>query len=308
MTTETEQLQRLITGMRTAYAAGENVMAWARETTGASANDTLATLIAYDLQTGSYTAGVRADPQTNDRWCAQLAVILAPFVTADRTLMEVGCGEATTLAGVLAQLPAKPRQAHGFDLSWSRCQAGLSWLADKGETASLFVGDLFGIPLGDESVDVVYTSHSLEPNGGREEAALRELLRVARHAVVLIEPLYELAGPDAQARMLRHGYVRNLKTAAERLGARVTEHRLLDFIRHTQNPAGLVLIEKTPIAETGSGKGASPALAWRCPLTHTSLRDAGDTFVSDNTGIVYPVMRGIPMLRGEHAVVASQLH
>jgi hypothetical protein len=301
MSTETEQLQRLITGMRTAYAAGENVMARAREITGATSNATLATLIAYDLQTGSYTRGVRADPQTNERWCAQLAGILTPFVSGDRTLLEVGCGEATTLAGVLHHLPVKPRQALGFDLSWSRCHAGLDWLAVNRQTASLFVGDLFGIPLEDASVDVIYTSHSLEPNGGRESAALQELIRVARRAVVLVEPLYELAGPEAQERMRRHGYVRNLKENAERLGARVTQHRLLDFIRHPHNPAGLILIEKTPSVSSGDP-------AWRCPLTHTPLRHAGDTYVSDSTGIVYPVMRGIPLLRAEHAVVASQLH
>jgi SAM-dependent methyltransferase len=231
-----------------------------------------------------------------------VAGLLVPLVSVDRTLLEIGCGEATTLAGVLEHLPVRPREVLGFDLSWSRCQAGLDWLAARRQSAQLFVGDLFEIPLDDGAVDVIYTSHSLEPNGGREEAALRELFRVARHAVVLVEPLYELAGSEAQERMRRHGYVRNLAATAERLGANVTQHRLLDFIRHPHNPAGLVMIEKK------AAEAAPGPLAWRCPLTHTALRPAGDTYVSDSTGIVYPVLRGIPMLRAEHAVVASRLH
>jgi ubiquinone/menaquinone biosynthesis C-methylase UbiE len=36
------------------------------------------------------------------------------------------------------------------------------------QQADLVVADLFHIPFADNSVDVVYTSHSLEPNGGRE--------------------------------------------------------------------------------------------------------------------------------------------
>lgn len=67
---------------------------------------------------------------------------------------------------------------HGFDLSWSRISVAQKWLDEKSVKAQLFVGDLFSIPLADRSVDVVYTSHSLEPNGGKEELAIKELLRV----------------------------------------------------------------------------------------------------------------------------------
>lgn len=111
--------------------------------------------------------------------------------------------------------------ALGLDISWSRCTEGQSWLSEKEVAARLFVADLFNIPLEDESVDVIFTSHSIEPNGGREEDALRELMRVARRAVVLIEPIYELANADAQSHMRSHGYVRGLKETAERLGAKV---------------------------------------------------------------------------------------
>lgn len=48
----------------------------------------------------------------------------------------------------------------------------------------------------------------------REEEAIRELMRVARRAVVLVEPIYELANSEAQARMHTHGYVRGLKETA----------------------------------------------------------------------------------------------
>ncbi|MFM6206613.1 hypothetical protein [Planktothrix sp.] len=46
-------------------------------------------------------------------------------------------------------------------------------------------------------------------------------------------------------------------------------------------------------------------ISWSCPLTRTRLEDIGDVFESEETGLVYPVLRGIPMLNPSNAIVAS---
>jgi len=295
------ELGRLILGMRAAYTRGDNVMAYARQAAGALGNSSISALIAYDLQAGTYIAGARANPEGRVLWCGQLSEILDPYITEQNSILEVGCGEATTMAGVLKYLNNAPKHALGFDISWSRCAEGLGWLSENDVSAKLPVADLFDIPLGDASIDVVYTSHSLEPNGGREEKAIRELMRVARHAVVLVEPIYELASSEAQSRMRAHGYVRGLKETAESMGAIVSDYRLLDYTANTLNPSGLVLIEK----ESNEAVGGEPT--WRCPLTHARVSDLGDVFASAQHGLVYPVLRGIPMLRAEHGIVASKI-
>lgn len=294
------ELGRLMLGMRAAFARGENVMEYARQTTGVLGNSPIPTLIAYDLQAGTYVAGARANPEARVLWCDQLADILNPYITKQSSILEVGCGEGTTLAGVLKRLSNTPKHALGFDISWSRCAHGIIWQKENVVSADLFVADLFEIPLDDSSIDVVYTSHSLEPNGGREEAAIKELMRVARRAVVLIEPLYELAGVEAQQRMMAHGYVRGLKKTAEKLGATVRDYRLLDYCGNPLNPSGLVLIEKPATALPESSD-----IQWRCPLTHSALFAHTLGFYSPETGVVYPVLAGIPLLRSSHAVVAS---
>lgn len=301
MKSDAQEVRQLIVGMRAAYARGGNAMEYARNVAGTIGNSVISTLIAYDLQAGSYVADVRKNPEGNSRWCEQLAKIMDPLLTKQSSLLEVGCGEATTLAGVLQRLTNTPKHALGFDISWSRNAVGQGWLSEKGLSARLFVADLFNIPLEDESVDVVYTSHSIEPNGEREEDAIRELMRVARRAVVLVEPIYELANEDAQSRMRSHGYVRGLKETAERLGAIVKDYHLLDHISNPLNPSGSILIEKSGISKAGV------APAWRCPLTHTPISDLGDVFVSEKSGLVYPVLRSIPLLRAEHGVYASKL-
>lgn len=295
------ELGRLIMGMRAAHARGENVMAWSRANFSQAGNALVSTLVAYDLQAGRYVENTRANPNYYTKWCAQLAGLIEPYVEVGDKVMEVGCGEATTLAWVMKELGRHDLSAFGFDVSWSRINVAKEWIAENSVAANLFVSDLFYIPLADNSIDIIYTSHSLEPNGGQEEAALRELLRVARKAVVLVEPIYELATAKAQERMVSHGYVRELKSVAESLGADVVEYGLLDVCENPLNPSGVVLMIKPDpvpmVAET----------IWQCPLTGTSMSDQGDLFLAEKVGMAYPVMRGIPLLRKEHGVVASRV-
>ncbi len=300
MNNESQLLKDMIMGVREAYRRGENAMEYARSTFGQAANSPAITLMAYDLQAGNYVANARANPEYRSRWCGQLARLLDAQLVTGETVLEVGCGEATTLAGVLLALNNRPSEALGFDISWSRCVYGQRWLHEKQVAARLFVSDLFNIPLDDGSVDVVYTSHSLEPNGGREAAAIAELMRVARKAVVLVEPAYEFASDAARARMQAHGYVRDLRGAAESQGFRVIEHRLLEVYGNELNPSGVLVLEK------GVGRSVDDsAPRWRCPVTHTPLTPYAQGYFSRDSGMLYPVLQDIPLLRSEHAVVAS---
>lgn len=301
MSTETDQLGRVISHMRAAFASGGNAMKAARSFLGSEVNDPVATLVAYDLQAGSYIRLARENPDLNRTWGEQIAELLRPFAEKEVSLLEVGSGEATTLAAVLQTLDQSAITALGFDCSWSRVAQGRTWLAEQRVTATTFVGDLFRIPLADESVDIVYTSHSLEPNGGREKEAIRECMRVARTAVILVEPAYELADAVAQARMREHGYVRGLHEAARSCGADVRDYRLLPLSKNPLNPSGVLVLAK------GAPRPRATAPQWQCPLTGAPLDAAGDVFIAREMGVVYPVLRGVPLLRMDHAVVASQI-
>ncbi len=67
---DAELLRLLLIGMREAFQRGDNAMEWARRTLNEGGADTqnrtLATLVAYDLQSGSYVANARQYPED---WC-----------------------------------------------------------------------------------------------------------------------------------------------------------------------------------------------------------------------------------------------
>ena len=80
----------------------------------------------------------------------------------------------------------------------------------------------------------------------------------------------------------------------------ISDYRLLDYASSALNPSGLVLIEK----EFNEAAGGVPT--WRCPLTHTPVSDLGDVFASAESGLVYPVLRGILMLQAQYGIVAPK--
>lgn len=296
------RLKSLLSKMQQAYSAGHNAMSVGRDIEKTAFNNPLITLLGYDLQAGTYVEARRSSAPIilKDK---EIAAFIAPYISEASSVLEVGCGEATTLAGVQIELQDPNINMLGFDVSWSRLKVGCSWLSEHRLNAKLFVANLFNIPLSDSSIDVVYTCHSIEPNGGQEEQALRECFRVARKALVIVEPIYELASAEAQARMRHHGYVTGLEKHCLNLPGKVKYFGLLKNYGSHLNPSGVIVIEKN----CDERQAMQPKIEFSCPITGGLLDDLGDVLFARGYGLAYPVLREIPLLRPEHAVVASRL-
>jgi uncharacterized protein YbaR (Trm112 family) len=283
------------------YRSGTNIMAYLRDTRGQADNDSFAILTSYDMQAGSYVRMVEQDPaiaRMVDRACEKFADIIGRLGCS--TLLEAGVGEATTLAGVVQRLVQRPSHVLGFDLSLSRLLWARHYAERRGVAATWFTGTLEHIPLADSSVDLVFTSHALEPNRGREREILRELHRVARRYVVLREPSDELGSDETRAHIEQHRYVTGLAATARSLGFDLIEHAPWELDPNPRNAAALLIIRKATVdCDPAPPTLVSPVS--RSPLVahHGSLYCAED-------GLVFPTFRGIPCLLAENGVFASQ--
>jgi hypothetical protein len=284
------------------YARGENVMANLRSLSGSSGGKSSNTvediMISYDFQAGSYIRSYEQNPAYLDSYTAELRNVLAQLGPID-TLLEAGCGEATTLSILASSMHTRPVLG-GFDISWSRVKLGQVFAGCRALSASLFCADLFRIPLADRSVDVVYTSHSIEPNGGREREAILELARVARNWLVLLEPAHDLAGEEARGRMESHGYVQDLAATIRSLGLTLVEHRLFPVSANPLNPTGLYLVKIGSTPERATG------FKFQCPVSGTPLEPGPDAYFAPKSFLAYPVLRGVPCLLENNAILATR--
>ena len=212
----------IIGKIREIYERGENILEFLkRENYGP--NDVESIMVSYDFQAGTYTKLAVENAGYLNQFTDAIVEVFAALPTF-KSIMEVGVGEATLMNPLMTKIdPYNNVQKFGFDISWSRVRYARQNSEKAGNSLKLFMASLFEIPLPDNLIDIIYTSHSLEPNGGKEREALKEFYRVARNYLVLLDPDLRNATPKGKARLVRHGYVRNLENQATQLGMKVVE-------------------------------------------------------------------------------------
>lgn len=264
-------------------------------------------MISYDFQAGSYNRQYFINPemkQRRDEITAKMAEIIDSLPCARQSIFEAGVGEATCFGLLLGYLKKQFVFSGGADISWSRIKYAKKFVQEVySESYSgdyLVVGDLFSLPLQDNSIDVLYTCYSLEPNGGHEDELLRECYRVANEYVVLFEPSYEFANEEQRARMKRYGYITHLYQSAKDLGYDVISYDLLGVSIRDEHPLGCMIIHKEPVQEKNR------EIPLGDPITHTPLRRVKDCYYSEDAQLLYPIVGGIPCLTPQQAIVATK--
>lgn len=211
-------------------------------------------------------------------------------------------GEATTLNNVLNKLNKKKYiKTYAFDISWSRIKYAIKNSSENNNKVFHFMGDLFNIPIADNSIDLVYTSHSIEPNGNREKEALLELYRITRKYLILLEPSYKYATEEGKNRMEKLGYVKNLEKIARELGMDIVEERKFGVIQNPLNPTGLIIIKKK--YKTSTNRNNNIMI---CPVSKKSLKKTNkNCYYCEDSMLLYPIVDNIPIFLRQYAVVAT---
>ena len=293
-----------INKLRQAYAKGENITKLLSEKNPELERQEVIE-IAYDIQSGSYTKGALANPERLKRYAREIYELSKDFIFEHDSILDCGAGELTTLSALSQHLPEHTHLL-ACDISLSRLHVGRRFAerAMRGDLAlaiELFVADMGSMPLADRSVDVVFTSHALEPNHGREATLLQELLRIARRHLILFEPSWEHGSEAVQARMEEHGYVRDLPRHIEEAGGSLVSVKPLPHPLNPMNPTYCYIVE---VANQGNRKeSADPP--FQCPRSGFPLQKCSNYWWSTEGGWAYPEIEGISCLRTNHAVLMS---
>lgn len=223
-----------------ALKEGKNIASALRDRLGSDRNTPEIIEIAYDLQAGSYIQFAEDNSDYVRSYARQLAHHLRRHVKASDVLLDIGAGELTNLSFMIDSLDIELGRVIACDISEPRLQLGRLFaerhMGSNFARLETLKADIAKIPLGDQSVDVLTSNHAIEPNGGREEEVLRELLRVSRRKLVLFEPCFEIASEEAQDRMASHAYIRGLGDAAQRAGGILESMTPLEIVNNPLNP------------------------------------------------------------------------
>lgn len=287
--------------LRRLYQEKRNIMEYLRGAEGR--NDASAIMASYDLQAGSYTEAIK-DPvlaRANLAATAALARILDAY--SPQRILHVGTGEAITVSHVVKQMRNQPAHCHGLDLSLSRLLVGQRNIVDWAvPEIRLFLAEMSTLPIRDNAFEVVFSSHSLEPNGGKEAELLAEIYRVCGGHIVLREPSHELGNAATRAHIERHGYVKGLADELRKLGAEIIEHRLWEPNENPNNQAALIIARK-PGATVAEWPDGHPYVS---PVSGGPLQASRDAYFCPTDGLVFPILAGIPCLLPENGIFSSR--
>ena len=290
-----------------AFIQGKNITKFLRDEFGEGNNTAEIIEIAYDLQAGSYIEQTNLNRNVAERHTSQVAEILDTQLSNQSSILDVGTGELTSLGLVLNKIKSPLSQVYAFDISWSRIHKGKTFLADNLHVDNIsiipFVADAKKIPLCSKCIDVVTSDHALEPNGNDLSALLKEIFRVSRHRCVLFEPSYELNSKKGKHRMDKLGYIKNMEGEVNALGGKILDIKPLNNTDNPLNPTACYIIE--PPETQGHGKHSEPKLS--VPGTDYWLVKDDQFYASPDTGLLFPILRDIPVLKCQHGILATSI-
>ena len=267
--------------------------------------DDIINQISYGFQAGTYIDFYNYQKKRKeypDHYYDHIYSKIKKYFKDNYSILEPGVGEGTFTHELINRnrIHFKNISYYGCDYSFSRLLVCKKFLSKHKMVSSLFLSEMSKIGISQNSIDILITHHALEPNRGKEKVIIEEFLNISNKYVILVEPIYELNSKKNKKRMDKYGYVKNLYKICEKLNCEILDYGLLDVCLNPKNLTGIIVLKKKKNTKRNQIK-------FKCLLTKDYLIRKKDFYYNDKAGVIYPVIKNIPILRSEAGIIAPKI-
>jgi SAM-dependent methyltransferase len=297
--------------VKKAYKAKKNISKLLRDKKNLGHNNSEIIEIVYDLQAGSYIEYAEKFYNSINSYTSQLAKILDDYLSSKKIVLDVGTGELTTLSFVIKKLINKPKNIYAFDISLSRILKGLNFakknMGNDFLNLTTFVADIREIPLQNKSVDITTSSHALEPNGSNLHQLMLEIFRITKDKLILFEPYYEINSKKGKKRMDKLGYIKNIEGIVKELNGKILDKIIIKNPINPLNPTACFVISPPKSINVMDRKNLNKKNIFSVPGTNFNISKKDNFYYSNEMGLCFPIIKSIPILKSNIAILASYL-
>ena len=246
--------------------------------------------ISFDIQAKSYFSIYKND-KIIEKVMLPIIEILKKNFSNSKSIMDCGCGELIKSFFLFKRLNFI-KNFFANDISLNRLYLGKKFIKKIrfNKKINLFCSSMKNLPLKNNSIDVIFTSHSIEPNKSADaEVMIKELFRVCNHGLCLHESHFQSANEIQKKRMQKFNYARNIEKILKKLDCTYQIIKL-DHHHNKLNKACLFLVKKNKTLKNKNNLKTYVDLD-----TKDQLYNFKNFLYSKKSKKLYPVFDNIPI-------------
>ena len=240
------------------------------------------------------------------KWLAN--TIIEKDLSKISNLIEIGAGELTTISSLKTFFKNKNIDIHASELSWSRINLGQKFFSKRNiKFASLSVASMLQLPYKDNSFDCVLTHYALEELTGYQEKAIRELVRISKKYVIIIEASFELGNKHQKRKLFNRNWNLEIIPSIKSNNWRLIKHSLVPYCHDPYHHGAIHIIEKDKVAlDISKNKFKNDIFC--CPSCNGKIEHVKSFFKCAECFVVYPSLENIPIFLTDKGIIASKFN
>ena len=261
--------------------------------------------LAYDSQSGSYLNFFKR-LKTNRKF--EVYYPLVNLINKEfknvKSILDFGCGELTTSFYIFKNLKHKIKNYFANDISFNRLLIGSIELKkklskDNFKKFKIFCNSDYHLPFKKNSIDLIITIHSLEPNNLTKLKILDELLRVSRLGIIMMEPHYEIGDIIQRNRMKKLGYIRGIEKI---LKQKKINYKIIrkKFHINNKNKSSIFILKKNVKKKVVQNNFVDP-------FHRTKLIEYDNILYSNKTLRAFPIINGITLFNEDSQIFLPRI-